>query len=178
MNTRQKIIETTIQNLLEKGFYGLRIDDILQKSRISKGSLYHYFPKGKEQLLVECLKLHVLELSIKYKNIYSISKSLNESLLSIIENTKTELEKSKFKKGNLLVNISQEIAFSDRKLQKLCKELFILILHTFEGLFLEYRSEKWQQSARTFVFKLNGAITLSKACQTTIFLDDLSNEYS
>tara|TARA_Y100000589_G_scaffold146021_1_gene139711 strand:+ start:391 stop:936 length:546 start_codon:yes stop_codon:yes gene_type:complete len=178
VNTKHIIIEKTIDVLLEKGFHGTRLDEILKYSQVSKGSLYYYFPKGKKELCIECLRLYTIKLSLQYKKIFKESNLLGEGLIKIIENSKFNLENSCFKTGSLLVNISQEIDSNQKDLQEICKDLFELILHTFENFFLEYRFKKWQQAARIFVLKLNGAIILSKACKNTIFLEDLKNEYS
>ena len=178
LNTRHKIIYTSIDVLLEKGFHGTRLDEILKRSKISKGSLYYHFPEGKKQLCIECLKFYTIKLSLHYKKLFENTTKLEDGLIKIIENSKFELEKSSYKTGSLLVNISQELDSNYKDLQKICKELFDLILHTIESFFIEYNFMKWQESARSFMLKLNGAIVLSKGCNTTVYLDDLINEYS
>lgn len=178
MGTKEKIIATTTDLLFEKGFHGTRIDEITERSKISKGSIYYYFPKGKKELCIESLKLHTMQLSLNYKGLFNNSENLKGGLDKIIDNCDIELNKSNFRKGSLLVNISQEINSHQKDLQNICKDLFELIIHTFESFFLIHKIIDWQKNARVFVFKLNGAIVLSKACRNTIFLNDLKNEYS
>ncbi len=178
MNTRHKIICTSTDVFLEKGFHGTRLDEILNRSKTSKGSLYYYFPKGKKQLCIECLKCHTIKLSLLYKKLFENSTTLEEGLIKIIENSKFELENSGYKTGSLLINISQELDSNYKDLKEVCKELFDLISHTIESFFMEYHFNKWQESARLFILKLNGAIVLSKGCNTTVFLNDLKNEYA
>jgi len=38
-----------------RGYEGVGLNDIIGESGIPKGSLYHYFPKGKEQLAIEAI---------------------------------------------------------------------------------------------------------------------------
>lgn len=38
-----------------RGYDGVGLNDIIEESRIPKGSLYHYFPKGKEQLAIAAI---------------------------------------------------------------------------------------------------------------------------
>ncbi|HWQ43184.1 MAG TPA: TetR/AcrR family transcriptional regulator [Desulfosporosinus sp.] len=38
-----------------RGYDGVGLNDIIEESGIPKGSLYHYFPKGKEQLAIEAI---------------------------------------------------------------------------------------------------------------------------
>ena len=178
MNTKDKIIKTTIDLLLEKGFHGTRINEILKRSKISKGSLYYYFPEGKEQLCKECLKLFTIKLSLEYKKLFTNAANLEDGLHRIITYTKDKIEQAKYATGSLLINVSQEIDSDNKEIQKLCKELFELIITTIESFFFQYSIQTWKQSARNFVLKLNGAIILSKACKTSVFLHDLIEEYS
>ena len=178
MNTKQNIICTSIDVLLEKGFHGTRIDEILKRSKVSKGSLYYHFPDGKKQLCIECLKFYTIKLSLHYKKLFENSTKLEEGLIKIIDSSKFELEKSSYKTGSLLVNISQELNSKYKDLKQVCIELFDLISHTIESFFMEYHFVKWQEHARFFMLKLNGAIVLSKGCNTTVFMDDLRSEYS
>lgn len=178
MNTRDKIIYASIDILLEKGFHGTRLDEIIIRSNISKGSLYYHFPKGKKQLCIECLRLYAIKLSLLYKKLFENSTNLEDGLIKIIDRSKLELQESNFKKGSLLVNISQEIDSNQTDLQRICIELFDLILNTIEGFFIEYRFMKWEESTKSFTLKLIGAIVLSKAYSSTVFLENLRNEYS
>ena len=177
MNTKDKIITATIDLLLKKGFHGTRIKEVLERSKISKGSLYYYFPEGKKQLCKECLKLSTIKLSLEYKKLFTNANNLEDGLRKIIRYTKDEIEQSKYTSGSLLINVSQEIDSNHKEIQKLCKELFELIITTVESFFFQYNVQTWKQSARKFVLKLNGAIVISKACKTTVFLDDLIEEY-
>jgi len=178
VRTRDKIINATISLLLEKGFCDTRISEVMERSKISKGSLYYYFPEGKQQLCIECLRLFTLKLSLKYKKIFKSSDNLDQGLNKIIEYSKAEVIKSKYTKGSILINFSNGIDSYNKDLQKICEDLFSLIINTIESFFLQYNIENWQQSARVFFIKLNGAIVLSKACKTTIFFNDLNKEYS
>lgn len=52
---RDKIINTTIRLYREKGFAGTGLAEILALSGAPKGSLYYYFPGGKEELTVAAI---------------------------------------------------------------------------------------------------------------------------
>ncbi|MCE3251996.1 MAG: transcriptional regulator [Cellvibrio sp.] len=42
--TRTRILEAAREEIFQNGYQGMRIDAILQKTRLAKGALYHYFP--------------------------------------------------------------------------------------------------------------------------------------
>ena len=57
MSTKSLIIDISTTLFQQKGYLGVGLNEILKACNISKGSLYHHFPKGKEELLVACLQL-------------------------------------------------------------------------------------------------------------------------
>ena len=49
------LIETASRLFRLRGYYGVGLNDIIGESGIPKGSLYHYFPNGKEELAIEAI---------------------------------------------------------------------------------------------------------------------------
>ncbi|MFD6492873.1 TetR/AcrR family transcriptional regulator [Streptomyces sp. NPDC059944] len=50
--TRSRIVEGAAEVLREKGVASATLDDVMARTRTSKSQLFHYFPKGKDELLV------------------------------------------------------------------------------------------------------------------------------
>ncbi len=55
--TRQRIVEAAMELFWEKGYGSTSIADILSRSQVNSGSLYHVFP-GKQDLLVAVLEAY------------------------------------------------------------------------------------------------------------------------
>jgi AcrR family transcriptional regulator len=55
--TRQRIIEGTAAYLRSQDPGGITLDDVRAVTRTSKGQLFHYFPGGKEELLLAVARL-------------------------------------------------------------------------------------------------------------------------
>ncbi len=53
-DTRQRIVETAMELFWLKGYGSTSIADILSRSQVNSGSLYHFFP-GKQDLLIAVL---------------------------------------------------------------------------------------------------------------------------
>ncbi|MCV7430990.1 TetR/AcrR family transcriptional regulator [Mycolicibacterium bacteremicum] len=51
--TRQRIVEGAAALIRERGIAATTLDDIRARTATSKSQLFHYFPDGKEQLLLE-----------------------------------------------------------------------------------------------------------------------------
>ena len=56
-DTRTRILMTAMELFWEKGFGSTSIADILSRSQVHSGSLYHFFP-GKQDVLVGVLELY------------------------------------------------------------------------------------------------------------------------
>jgi len=50
--TRQRIVEGAAAEIRERGVAVATLDDIRSRTQTSKSQLFHYFPEGKEQLLL------------------------------------------------------------------------------------------------------------------------------
>ncbi|MFF5471379.1 TetR/AcrR family transcriptional regulator [Streptomyces achromogenes] len=50
--TRQRIIEGAADQIREQGVFSVRLEDIMARTTTSKSQLFHYFPDGKDELLL------------------------------------------------------------------------------------------------------------------------------
>ena len=50
--TRDRIVAAAAAEIRERGISAVKLDDIGRRSRTGKSQLFHYFPEGKEQLLL------------------------------------------------------------------------------------------------------------------------------
>lgn len=56
--SRDRMIEATIALMRRAGLSGAGINEIVRESGAPKGSVYHYFPGGKQQIAQEALAFH------------------------------------------------------------------------------------------------------------------------
>lgn len=55
--TREKMVRTAALLLAKRGLQGASFSEVLAASGAPRGSIYHHFPEGKDQLVVEALAL-------------------------------------------------------------------------------------------------------------------------
>lgn len=72
-NARDKILETASRLFQLQGYHATGLNQIIKESGSPKGSLYYYFPKGKEELAI-----HAVHYTNKYVQV-QIKESLNKS---------------------------------------------------------------------------------------------------
>ena len=56
-DARQKMIESAVALLATRGLEGTAFSDVLARSGAPRGSIYHHFPQGKDQLVDAALEL-------------------------------------------------------------------------------------------------------------------------
>lgn len=54
-NSKQNLVESASRLFRRRGYDGVGLNEIIKESGIPKGSLYHYFPRGKEDLAVKAI---------------------------------------------------------------------------------------------------------------------------
>ena len=53
---RTRLLDTASKLFRAQGFHATGLDQIFRRSRTPKGSLYHYFPGGKDELAIETVR--------------------------------------------------------------------------------------------------------------------------
>ena len=106
---REKLLQQGVTLLMEQGYHGTGIKEILDKVKIPKGSFYHYF-SSKEQFGAEAIDFYIEPF------ILQLDEYLNEPELDALSSLQNyylglinELEEKNFKGGCLLGNLMGEI---------------------------------------------------------------------
>ncbi|WP_235753816.1 TetR/AcrR family transcriptional regulator [Psychrobacillus sp. INOP01] len=94
MDTKSLIIDIATTLFQQKGYIGVGLNEILKGCGISKGSLYHHFPNGKEELLITCLK--------------SLHEAITKEIREIFEGYSTTNEATSSMIGKLVANFEAE----------------------------------------------------------------------
>ena len=121
-DTKTRILDAAETIMLEKGFNGVGLNEVLAAVKVPKGSFYHYFP-SKEQFGVELLQHYIAD-SIAYKRRMLLSTSpepnpLNR-ILSYMESGIGHMCESEGKCPCLVLKLASEVAsFSDTMRQVL-----------------------------------------------------------
>ncbi|MGV0739357.1 TetR/AcrR family transcriptional regulator [Mycobacterium syngnathidarum] len=55
-STRARMLGSAVEVLRERGAAGVTIDEVLARSDAPRGSVYHHFPGGRRQILMEALR--------------------------------------------------------------------------------------------------------------------------
>ena len=82
---KENIILTTVQNVWTKGYSLTSVQDIIKKAKAPKGSVYYYFPKGKDEIYLEALEKINCNVKKEFKTISPKLGTLEEYLLAVFD---------------------------------------------------------------------------------------------
>lgn len=108
--TRRKILDVAFEEILLKGYQGLRVDGVLQKTSLTKGAFYHHFSSKKElghAVIDEMLKPWIENRwIIPLKNI----KHPIDDLIQMLIDARDEISATELHTGCPLNNLTQEMS--------------------------------------------------------------------
>lgn len=108
--TRQRILDVAFEEILLKGYQGLRVDQILKLTNLTKGAFYHHF--SSKQALGHAVIDEVLQPWIIERWIIPL-KSFNnpiDDLITMLTEARQEMDAEDLQTGCPLNNLTQEMS--------------------------------------------------------------------
>ncbi|MCE9596939.1 MAG: TetR/AcrR family transcriptional regulator [Spirochaetia bacterium] len=78
VNKKEEIIQVTAELLQIQGYFATGINEIVEKSKAPKGSVYHYFKNGKDEIVNEALQYSGNQIKLLLESISLNATNLHE----------------------------------------------------------------------------------------------------
>lgn len=179
-DSREKMIAAAERLFQIKGFNATGLNEILKESNSPKGSLYYYFPNGKEELALVAIELaskHIhnklsAELN-KYSNPILAVQYVIENIIEAL-NTEGKLE------GISISLLALENYLSNESLREACKKAFIVLEDMYAEKLIKsgIPREISHELGMVIESMIEGAITVSLTTKDTNPLLGISNQIS
>ena len=123
-STRDQIVETTCTLLEAQGYHATGLNQIITESGSPKGSLYYYFPQGKEELVAEAIARsgRIVEKNIRAG--LARNADAAEAIASFVREIAVGVEASHFSAGSPLTTVALETVNSSERLNLVCREAY------------------------------------------------------
>jgi TetR/AcrR family transcriptional regulator, lmrAB and yxaGH operons repressor len=163
-STREQIIETTCGLLEAQGYHGTGLNQILRESGAPKGSLYYYFPEGKDELAAEAIERSAQILDERIRNHLAQHEQAAEAFRSLVELIAYHVEASGFRSGGPLMTVAMETATTNERLNLACREAYGRIQQAFEDKLKAcgYPDESAAQLATFINASIEGGVIMSR----------------
>lgn len=164
--SREKILQAATRLFHLKGYHATGISQILKESDAPKGSLYYYFPEGKEQLAIEAVDRFGLSIADNIRKHLLVDDEITIVFQKHITSIALEFEDVEDLSQRIDVLpiglIATETALVNEALREKCDAIFKL----WESIYAEriikagYSAERAVLISRTINAVIEGGITL------------------
>lgn len=102
MGTKERLVGAALSLFQAKGYHGVAISDILDATALPKGSLYHHFPGGKEELAIAAVGFIAEEVDAKLAAEFAKNRRAGAVLLDLAHECVSWLRRTDYTQTPLL----------------------------------------------------------------------------
>ncbi|NGP46283.1 TetR/AcrR family transcriptional regulator [Bacillaceae bacterium SIJ1] len=169
-------IETASRLFHAQGYHATGLRQIIKESGCPQGSIYHYFPNGKEQIAAEGVYHRIDEVLYFLNNSFQSDDILSD-LTKLFEHI-TEYHHQYVDSGSTMTSIglmTLETIGSSELIQEACKKYYESVDLFFETLLIrhDYDAAEATRLATSIVALIQGAFLLTHTSQSTQPLIDI-----
>jgi TetR/AcrR family transcriptional regulator, lmrAB and yxaGH operons repressor len=126
LSSRDRMIEATIDLMRSYGLSGSGIKDVVRESAAPRGSVYHFFPQGKAQIVAESLEVHAGRVAAFMEAALSSKKAAPQKVTALFEAFAKRVEEATFQKSCAFGAVTLDLGAEDESLR-------LVIANAFEG---------------------------------------------
>jgi AcrR family transcriptional regulator len=172
-NTRDRILETSAELFRRQGYSATGVKQIVTAARAPFGSLYHFFPGGKEQLGAEAIRLSGAMYELLIPAVLEPAPDPVTGVRNFFAGAAEHLRETDYADACPIATVALEVSSSSDVLRQACADVFDrwiaagTELHEHAGL----TAEQARELTIAMVAALEGAFVLARALRSTEPLD-------
>ncbi|MED5018668.1 TetR/AcrR family transcriptional regulator [Paenibacillus chibensis] len=169
-NSRETVLDTASKLFFKQGYHGTGLNQIIKESCCPKGSLYYYFPEGKEELALQCIDRSKRIVADKWKDVFESVPDPVRAVQCFIENMAEDAQATDFE-GFIPFSFWMAVetsAISD-SLREACQSVLAEWQHIISGRLLKEGLQEQQatETAEVLLSMLEGALILAQTNRDT-----------
>jgi AcrR family transcriptional regulator len=167
--TRERIITASSALFMQRGYAASGLKQIAADSEATIGSLYHFFPGGKEELAAETLRAAGAAYQELVETVIDGCPDIVRGIEACFEGAAETLRATDYADACPIATVALEVASSDEQLRRVTAEIFEQWLASARQRFVAagIATERALELATTFVAALEGGFLLCRAAKDT-----------
>ena len=163
--TRQRIVETSAELFRQQGYSATGIKQIVTAAQAPFGSIYHFFPGGKEQLGAEAIRVSGALYQQLIPAILDPAPDLVTGIRNFFAGAAAHLEETDFADACPIATVALEVSITSETMREACAEVFESWIaagaarHEGAGI----ASERARELTIAMLSALEGAFVLARA---------------
>src|SRR4051812_11763898 len=163
----QRIIHSTERLLAQGGLAKASLNAIAADSAMPRGSLLHYFPEGKNQIVQAALEAHDETFSARLKTSLVPGDGFAQSLSQLMQGTAKRMKAAGFNSGCPVAGVVLDLAETDEELRSLCAEIVKGWEAALAGAMTQLPKAQRQAAGEFIMAAYEGAILMAKLKKST-----------
>jgi TetR/AcrR family transcriptional regulator, lmrAB and yxaGH operons repressor len=161
--SKAKIIAATLDLLRAAGLAGAGINNIVAVSGAPKGSVYHFFPGGKHELVTAALRQAEGAVGEGFRTIFSGDAALPQKVLALFQATAERIEATGFTRGCPVAAVTLDIDDLSENLRAIGNAVFATWRQIIASGLSEIPADERDNVAQLILATLEGALILARA---------------
>jgi AcrR family transcriptional regulator len=168
-NTRERIVGASAELFRRQGYSATGVKQIVEAARAPFGSLYHFFPGGKEQLGAEAIRVSGALYELLIPAVIDTAPDLVTGVRAFFAGAAEHLEETDYEDACPIATVALEVSSSSETMRLACAEVFQSWIaqgsarHAGSGL----TDEKARELTIGMLAALEGAFVLARALRST-----------
>ncbi|HEX8106844.1 MAG TPA: TetR/AcrR family transcriptional regulator [Kofleriaceae bacterium] len=165
--TRDRIVFAATQLFQRRGYHAVSTADILEQARAPKGSMYHHFPLGKEQIAIAAVERIRGDVLALLRKLQADGRSLEDTLRVMAAGMARWLRDSAWREGTMLASTAVGAVPDLPKLHAAIREAFDEWREHIAGRLVNdgWDTASAQALAQTLLAGIEGAMMLARVDQ-------------
>jgi AcrR family transcriptional regulator len=167
--TKDRILETSGELFRRQGYMGTGVKQIVAEAGAPFGSIYHFFPGGKEELGAETIRRSGPLYGLLFVEFVGPEVDLVKGVRDFFAGAAETLRETDYADACPIATVALEISSSSEELREACADVFNLWIEGGTARFVEAGLTKVQSRALVIemLSGLEGAFVLSRALRST-----------
>jgi TetR/AcrR family transcriptional repressor of lmrAB and yxaGH operons len=177
-SARDQIIETTCALIELQGYHATGLNQIIKESGSPKGSLYHYFPGGKEELAEQSIVYVGGLVHARIAEQLATADAPDAAVRSFIMMVAQQVERAGYRGGGPITTIALEAASTSDRLREACARTYDGWRQLFVGKLMSdgFSQDRAERLGTLIIAALEGGIILARTQRSPEPLTAIADE--
>jgi AcrR family transcriptional regulator len=167
--TRQRIVEASAELFRHQGYSATGVKQIVEAAQAPFGSLYHFFPGGKEELGAEAIRASGAIYALLISAVFDPAPDIVTGVRDFFAGAAEHLRETGYEDACPIATVALEVSSSSETMREACAEVFESWIEAGAGRHetAGINAERARELTIAILAALEGAFVLARALRTT-----------
>jgi TetR/AcrR family transcriptional repressor of lmrAB and yxaGH operons len=162
-DSKTRIIRAALDLLSQSGLSGVGINRVVEASAAPRGSIYHFFPGGKLELVTVALKEEEQSVAQWFRGTFDQREPISKKVESLFAGAAASVEAGAFNKSCPVGAVTLDIDADSEKMRDVCHRIFATWQEAIAAGLDEIPEDERHGVAELILATLEGALILARA---------------